>query len=188
MLFGEVWLCSGQSNMQVRACRVESNGCISVGISGGGGEPVQCACMHAGGCPYVCKGVIHTPRRGRLDADAVAPHAVIRCPVGSLVHSSIHQTPTDDRHPVGSLVHPPPNPPRQMTVGQCFERDSEGEKAEAYPSIRLFTVGTNVSSAPLDDLAAPQQPWTVSSKEVRRVWGGVGWACVGVGGRCRARR
>lgn len=54
-----------------------------------------------------------------------------------------------------------------MTVGQCFERDAEGDKAEALPLIRLFTVGKNVSYAPLDDLEAPHQAWTVSGREVR---------------------
>lgn len=55
----------------------------------------------------------------------------------------------------------------QMTVGQCFERDAEGEVAESYPLIRLFTVGTNTSTEPLDDVAAPHQPWSVAGREVR---------------------
>lgn len=53
-----------------------------------------------------------------------------------------------------------------MTVGQCFEKDAEGDKAAKYPNIRLFTVKPNASNVPLDDLAKPQQPWSVSAREV----------------------
>jgi hypothetical protein len=62
-----------------------------------------------------------------------------------------------------------------MTVGQCFEREAEGDKAESYPHIRLYTVGPNTSYTPLDDVAAPHQPWTVAGREVG-AW--VGNVCV----------
>lgn len=82
------------------------------------------------------------------------------------VASNVHTLPRNNKRP------PPPSQNTQMTVGQCFERDAEGENAESYPHIRLFTVGTNASTEPLDDVAAPHQPWSVAGREVR---------CCGVG-------